>query len=68
MGQAHARLEIPNNDGKSTSQVYVDKKGNIVDRPKWVNESRKNPYANRKSFIVPALPWLEGKGKKDART
>jgi len=65
MGNPIGRLEIPNRDGRTTSQVLVDKKGHIVDPPKWLNEKRRNPYVGRKSFIVPDLPYLR-KGEKDA--
>lgn len=57
MGAPIALVEIPNRDRKTTSCVYVDKKGSIIDPPKWLNEKRKNPYAGRRSFIVPDVPW-----------
>lgn len=40
---------------KKREVVYVDKKGNIVERPKWLNE--KIRAKKRKSFVIPELPW-----------
>jgi len=62
-----AKVEVPARDGK-TELIYVDKNGHETEKPKWLNESKRNPYANRKSFVVPELPWKnKNKGEQNAK-
>ena len=66
MGTAVGKMEVPNRDGKTTSEVYVDKKGNMVDRPKWLNGRRTNRLATRRSFTMPGLPYkIKRKGGEE---
>ncbi len=66
-GSPKGRVEFTNKKGEKVS-VLVDEKGKILEEePKWLNEAKRNPYANRKSFIVPELPWHKG-GKRSAKT
>jgi len=62
------RMAIPNRDGKTSTDVYIDKKGSIIDDPpSWVNENRKRQSKVGRSMVmtVPDLPWMKKKEQKD---
>lgn len=59
------RMTIPNRDGKTSTDVYVDKQGSIIDNPPtWINENRKRQSnSGRSIMVVPDLPWLKKEHK-----